>query len=447
MDFGETNLKIAVAGLWHLGCVTAACLAKTGHEVIAFDRDEKNIANLNNGKAPLFEPGLDELIVAGQTTQHLTFTTDENNLHAVEIVWVTFDTPVDDNDIANVDFVVKEVQAILPHLSAKTLVVISSQVPVGTTRSLIQYAQTHFPDNHFTFACSPENLRLGKAIQVFMQPDRIVVGLQDKNDQARVEKLLEPITDKIIFMSVESAEMTKHAINSFLATSVVFINELATLCEQVGADASEVERGLKSEERIGPKAYLRAGGAIAGGTLARDVNYLVALTEQHQLPSSIFSALLASNQAHKQWSCKRVQQVLKDLRDKKVVTLGLTYKAGTDTLRRSSAVEICEWLNQQGATVVAFDPIIKQLPNTIAEFINLKSTLAEALNGADAVVVATEWPEFKMITAEQIIHAVKQPFVFDACGFLRQALGDDDRLKYFTVGRAAWRIYDEIKWP
>lgn len=428
-------MKIAVVGLWHLGCVTAACLANAGHHVLALDTNKDTIAKLEQGEAPLFEPGLDDLLRHGQETGLLHFSSHLADLAQAKIVWVTFDTPVDDQDKADVDFVVNEIKATLAHLQPNTLVMISSQIPVGTTRQIQHYCEQHYADKNITFACSPENLRLGKAIDVFTKPDRIIVGIQTEIDKLRIQHLLYPFTQNIIWMTIESAEMTKHALNAFLATSVVFINELATICEQVGANAREVELGLKSEDRIGPKAYLRPGAAIAGGTLARDVNYLIQIGEQQQIETTLFSALLASNQVHKQWSQRRILDVVKNLRDKTIATLGLTYKVGTDTLRRSTAVEICEWLSQQGAKVIAYDPVVSQLPHHLAKFIDLKSTIEQALEGADAVMVTTEWPQFTSLTADQLLATVNEPLVFDASGFLMKGLGHDKRIRYYSVGR------------
>lgn len=428
-------MKIAVVGLWHLGCVTAACLAKAGHEVLAYDANETIITSLALGQAPLFEPGLNDLLVEGTSSGKLHFTSEAHQLAQAKIVWVTFDTPVDDNDIADVDLVTQEIKAILPHLQANTLILISSQMPVGSTRQLLQFCQQHYPDKHITFACSPENLRLGKAIEVFTKPDRVIVGIQTDSDKNRIQHLFHPFTQNIIWMSIESAEMTKHALNAFLATSVVFINELSTLCERVGANAREVEMGLKSEDRIGTKAYLRPGAAIAGGTLARDVNYLIQIGQREKCETPLFSALLDSNHAHKQWSSRRMLEILSNLQDKKITTLGLTYKVGTDTLRRSTAIEMCEWLNQQGAKVVAYDPVVTQLPHHLADFILLKSSIEEALEGADAVVVTTEWPQFTALTADQLVATVNQALVFDASGFLMKGLGNDKRIRYYSVGR------------
>lgn len=435
MGVGVKSMKIAVAGLWHLGSVTAACLASAGHEVLGYDPDFTLIHNLKKSEAPIFEPGLNELIASGISTGKLHFSSDAKSIENAEVVWVTFDTPVDDQDNADIEFVMSAVTSLFPHLKKDALILVSSQLPVGTIRKLQVSCTAKYADKNITFACSPENLRLGKAIEVFTQPDRVIVGLQSEADKERISTLLKPFTQQIIWMSIESAEMTKHALNAFLATSVVFINEIAALCEQVGANAREVEQGLKSEERIGQKAYLRPGNAIAGGTLARDVNYLIQTGQQHHMNTPLFSALLTSNHAHKQWSCRRMMDILKELKDKTIATLGLTYKAGTDILRRSSAIEMCQWLSTQGANVFAYDPAVKVLPAEFDSIIQLKNSLTETLQNADAVVIATEWPEFNALSVDDLLNAIKQPYVFDAGGFLAKNLGNDKRIRYFSVGR------------
>ncbi len=430
-------MKVAVTGLWHLGSVTAACLAAAGHDVMGYDPDAAVINQLQQSEAPVYEPGLNALLAQGKQAGKLQFSADVGSVGLAEVVWVTFDTPVDNDDIADIEFVVNAVASLFPVLQNRTLIIVSSQLPVGSVRRMQALCQEQYPDKYITFACSPENLRLGKAIEVFSKPDRVIVGLQTETDKDRIQVLLKPFTQHIVWMSLESAEMTKHALNSFLATSVVFINEIATLCEQVGADAREVELGLKSEDRIGPKAYLRPGNAIAGGTLARDVNYLIQMSEQKKVKTPLFSALLASNHEHKQWSCRRMLQVLQELKNKTIAILGLTYKVGTDTLRRSAAVEISHWLTHQGAKVVAYDPVIRTLPSELATCIQLKTSLNEVLQDVDAVFVATEWPEFSALSIETLLANMKQPCVFDASGFLAKILGNDERVRYFSVGRQA----------
>ena len=259
-------MKVCVLGLWHLGTVTAACLAAGGHQVSGLDFDQAVVANLKNGQPPLFEPGLEELVKQGLESGRLDFSSSAAEaVREARVIWVTYDTPVDDDDNADVEYVVERVARLFPYLEAGQAVLISSQLPVGTSKQLEALFAAARPGVAVSFSYSPENLRLGKAISVFSQPDRVVIGVRAEESRKRFAELLAPFTTHIEWMSVESAEMTKHALNAFLATSVTFINEIAAICEQVGADAKEVERGLKSESRIGPKAYLGPGGAFAGG--------------------------------------------------------------------------------------------------------------------------------------------------------------------------------------
>jgi UDPglucose 6-dehydrogenase len=238
-------------------------------------------------------------------------------------------------------------------------------------------------------------------------------------------------------MSVESAEMTKHSLNAFLATSVAFINEIASLCEQVGADAKEVEQGLKSDLRTGPRAYLSPGSAFAGGTLARDVRFLTQIGGLRHSPVLLLSAVLNSNETHKLWTRRVLQSLLGELGGRKVTVWGLTYKAGTDTLRRSAAVELCEWLVGQGAEVQAHDPAVRDIPPGLAEKIILCPTPLASVKGSAALVVATEWPEFRQIEGDSIIQAMEAPLVVDPNRFLEFTLGADPRIRYYTVGKAS----------
>jgi UDPglucose 6-dehydrogenase len=262
-----------------------------------------------------------------------------------------------------------------------------------------------------------------------------VVGVRSKADRDLVVQLLFPITDVIEWMSVESAEMTKHALNAFLATSVAFANELAVLCEVVGADAKEVERGLKTEPRIGPKAYLSPGGAFAGGTLARDISFLAEIGSRQHQPTPLFSAVKTSNDIHRQWPQRKIQSLLGDLRGKTVSVWGLTYKPGTDTLRRSSSVELCRWLAQHGATVRAHDSSVKALPSDLSLFLTLCPTPADALEESNALVVSTEWPEYLSIDAKTVVGRMKEPIVIDANRFLVTTLGAEPQVRYVAVGK------------
>lgn len=423
-------MKVCVFGLWHLGSVTAACLADAGCDVTGLDESEGVIDALNQGHAPLYEPGLDDLIRKGIDAGHLRFTTKaaEAVKHA-SVLWVGFDTPVSEDDRADVSYVVARVEKLLPLCEPETLVIVSSQLPVGSVRAL----ERRCGRQDISFAALPENLRLGKAIEVFTKPDRIVAGVRNDRDRERIAKLLAPLTERIEWMSVESAEMTKHAINAFLATSVVFINEIATICEEVGADAKEVERGLKSESRIGPRAYLSPGAAFAGGTLARDIAFLGELSAKAGRESPLLASVKTSNDLHKGWTRRKLQMLLGDLRDRRVGVWGLTYKAGTDTLRRSSAVELCRWLHAEGAQVVAHDPAVRSLPPELQSIIKLQSSPAGAADRVDALVVATEWPMYRDVEFGTFAGLT----VVDANRFLRDKLEGHAAVRYVTIGKGA----------
>jgi len=426
-------MKVCVQGLWHLGSVTAACLASVGHEVVGLDADQGTIDGLNQGKAPLFEPGLDDLLQTEISRERLRFTIDIEDAAAAEILWVAFDTPVDDDDRADVEFVLNQIKNVLPVLADGAVVLVSSQMPVGSIRKLEAFVHENLANKQLSFACSPENLRLGKALEVFLKPDRIVVGVRTEDARHKLEQLLLPVTDRIEWMSVESAEMSKHAINAFLATSVTFANEIASICELVGADAKEVERGLKTEMRIGPKAYLSPGGPFAGGTLARDIEFLGMASGAKELVTPLLSSVRASNDEHKNWVRRKLLERFPGLQGVTVAIWGLTYKPGTDTLRRSLAVELGNWLIEQGATVHVYDPVVQQLPEHWSGRVVSHARALDAVAVADALVVGTEWPEFRKEAAELISVASPNLVVIDANRHLHAAVAPSG-LKYIAVG-------------
>ena len=425
-------MNITVLGLWHLGCVTASCCAQY-FRVTGLEFNPAKLSTLNQGKAPLLEPGLDDLLQAGLASGRLRFT---DNLTAAcgdtDILWVTYDTPVDDDDHADAEAVLREVRRCVPALPRGALVLLSSQLPVGTCRQL----EAEFGADGYRFACSPENLRLGKALVGFTKADRIIAGVRDARAQTQLTELFAPFTQQVVWMRPESAEMTKHAINAFLAASITFMNEIACLCEDTGADAKEVERGLKSESRIGPQAYLSPGGAFAGGTLARDVVTLSQLGQKFGETLDVLPAIKRSNDRHRQWVWRKLQQIFAGETGRGIALLGLTYKPGTDTLRRSSAVELAQALAAAGFAVRACDPSQPVLPAELG-FIQFKASAAEAIAGADAVVVCTEWPEFRTLDWPGLLPLLRRPLVIDAAGFLKSSMASQPSLQYVTVGSPA----------
>lgn len=425
-------MKIAVLGLWHLGCVTAACCAKH-FDVVGLDFDAANVAKLQQGKAPLFEPGLDDLIAAGLAAGRLSFTSNRETActHA-EILWVAHDTPVDDDDQADSEFVLRDIRRCVPALPLGALILLSSQLPAGTCRAL----EREFGARGYRFACSPENLRLGKAIEIFTKADRVIAGCRDDRAKEQLAALFAPFTSQMLWMRPESAEMTKHAINSFLAVSIAFMNEVARLCEATGADAKEVERGLKSESRIGPKAYLSPGGAFAGGTLARDVVTFIQLGRTYGEPLDVLPAIKHSNDRHREWALQKIQKIFAGEIGRRIALLGITYKPGTNTLRRSAAIELARALHQAGFEVRACDPSQPPLPPDLA-FIQFKPTAAEAIDGADAIVVCTEWPEFRALDWPALFARLRRPLAIDATRFLEKPLAGLPNIQHLTVGSPA----------
>jgi UDPglucose 6-dehydrogenase len=427
-------MNICVLGLWHQGPVTAAGLANLGHRVVAIDFDESRVTSLNDGRTPVSEPGLEELIRRGLASGNLRFSTTLDEIDSIDLLWVTYDTTADEGDHADVDFYLALIERALLTIDLDIAVLISSQLPVGSVRRLEQRLAPQPGARPRRIAYSPENLRLGNAVHDFLHPNRVVVGVRSARDRELLQELLGGITESIEWMSVESAEMTKHAINAFLAMSVSFANEIGSLCELSGADSKEVERGLKSELRIGPRAYLSAGAAFAGGTLARDVAFLNSESNRHGVLAPLLSAVLPSNEAHKRWAQQKLRSALVDLSSKTIAVWGLTYKPGTDSLRQSLAVELCNWLIQEGATTHVHDPMAGALPphwsNVVVE--RFDDPVA-AICGAHALVIATEWPQYRDVPADRLMEACDHLVVIDANRFV-PGLAAAYGVKYFAVG-------------
>jgi UDPglucose 6-dehydrogenase len=286
---------------------------------------------------------------------------------------------------------------------------------------------------------------LGQALSSFRAPERIVAGVWQMADREWLAPLLTPFTDHIEWMRTESAEMTKHALNGFLATSVAFINEIACLCEHVGADAAEVSRGLKTDRRVGPRAYLSPGGAFAGGTLARDISALTTLKHTYRLPSDLVEGVAASNTSHRTWARRTAVVLLNgkpDSLDREgsgfdgrcVALWGLTYKPGTDTLRRSWALELCRWLRDNGALVRAHDPAVAELPDEDKDGIELCSTPLAAAQSAEVLIIGTPWSEYREVSPDDLAAAMTTASVVDAGGFLEDTIASSPSVRYARVG-------------
>jgi UDPglucose 6-dehydrogenase len=428
-------MKVCVYGLWHLGAVTAACLASRGIATVGLAETPEAAAELNAGKAPLFEPGLDALLARSLRGGTLSITNDvAAAVSPADLLWVNFDTPVDDDDVADVGYVLDRVRGTFPHLKDGAVVLISSQVPVGSTALLEHDFAAVAKGRKVFFAYSPENLRLGDAIRVFTEPERIVIGIRSDDARKVIEPLLKPFCDTLLWTRVESAEMVKHALNSYLATCITFTNEIATICESVSADMSEVEAALRLDPRIGKKAYVRAGSAFGGGTLARDVQFLKAIARDRDVRVPVLTAVLESNDHHKGWVVRHLRRQLGALAGKKVGVLGLAYKAGTDAIRRSVAIEVIQELITDGADVTVFDPKVSTLPGPLSSAVAIASSVDAVFANSEAVVLATEWPAFRELNFAALVPSMKRALLIDQNAFVAKQLADVPGFEYIVAG-------------
>jgi len=425
-------VRVTVYGLGHLGTVTAAGAARAGHEVTGFDPDEARVHALGAGRSGLLEEGLDERLAEGLASGRLRFTSSgEEALRGSEVLWVAFDTPVDDDDQGDVGWLRARLDALAGLIPAGTLVVLSSQVPVGFLAGL----EKRWAGHGLHFACVPENLRRGEAVRTFEEAGRLVVGLRDARDRARVALLLEPLGARLEWMSPESAEMTKHALNAWLATSVAFVNEAARLCQSGGADVGDVLRGLRSDPRIGDRPYFSPGVPFSGGTLSRDLRYLANLAAERGADAPLAAAVLESNAAHGRWTLDAVRGSLAGVRAPAVALLGLSGKVGTDALHHSAPLQLALALEGHGVRVRAHDPALRALPPAVAGRITLVPAVADALAGADTAVLATAWPEYDRLGADDFVRAMRRPCVVDPAGRFGRALSGDGRVDYRVPGQ------------
>jgi len=428
--------KICTLGIWHLGAVTSACLASCGYNVLGVDPDRDRVAKLNRGVPPLFEPGLDQLLADNIAAGRLRFTTElETGVRDAAYILLTFDTPVDERDEVDLSELFDTCERLAPHLAQDATLVVSSQVPVGTCQELAAVIRRADPQAAFGIACVPENLRLGQAIQRFLHPDMLVIGADGTATAERVERLLSPIEAPKLLVSLRTAEMTKHAINAFLASSISFINEIANLCERVGADAVQVGQALRLDQRIGSKAPLHPGLGFAGGTLARDLKVLLGLAKRHKHEVSLLRGVLAVNERQNAIVLEKLREVHGSLQGLTVGVLGLTYKAGTSTMRRSAAMEIIAEMTEGGATVRAFDPNVDvgELPPDLQ--FEFACDSYEAAAGSDALLILTDWPEFRTLDYDVIRRSMRRPVLLDANNLLDQEWITKMGFLYWGVGR------------
>jgi UDPglucose 6-dehydrogenase len=427
--------KVGVIGVWHLGAVYSACMAELGYQVIGIDDDINRVNNLNLGIPPVFEPGLKELISSNIERRRLTYTTNIKTIEDYSYVMITFDTPVNENDDVDLSSIIDSCRKLSANLKNGTTIIVSSQVPVGTCDYINLVIKQLNPVIEFDIAYCPENLRLGKAIDYFMKPDRIVIGADKTFTLDTVEEFLSVIAAPKLRMDLRSAEMTKHALNAFIATSISFANEIANLCDEVGADAMSVASALKSDSRIGQGVPLHPGLAFSGGTLARDLKILTKLGKDNNYDTSLINGVLEVNRRQNSLVTKKLRKIFGMVSGLTVGVLGLTYKAGTSTLRRSASLEIIEELTANQITVKAYDP--KADPEEVRlhknfEFLPDPYTVAK---DSDALVILTDWTEFVNLDFDLIKALMKKPVIIDGKNLLNSQMLIQKGFIYSGVGR------------
>ena len=433
-------MKIFVQGLWHCGCVVSSCLSSLKHNVVAYDDNKKIISNLKKNITPIFEPKLKDLIKKSIKDGKLSFANNLEKLNTSNIIWFTYDTPVNEYDQADTKYVLDRIKNTLKKLNSNKCVIISSQLPVGSIKLLENYSNNVLKKK-FYFFCIPENLRLGNSISSFLHADRIIIGYRDIRSKKKISSFLKTINTNLIWMKIESAEITKHAINSFLASSISFINEISSICEYTNADAKEVEEGLKSETRIGRKAFLSPGVPFAGGTLGRDVNYLNEISKIKKLNTKLLSSIKASNENHKQWIYSHLKYLILNKKIKRVTIWGLAYTENTDTLRRSFAIEISSWLKQYGIKVGGFDSNIKKFSSKINNIIQQLPSPTSLISNVDVLIILGKSKEFLKISQNVMQRLNKKLVIIDPnyfCNHFEKIYKN----KYIYVGKASASLPD-----
>jgi UDPglucose 6-dehydrogenase len=426
--------KIGVIGLWHLGCVISVSWTKVGLEVFGFDYDSERVKKLNDGIPPLFEPNLKEAIKEGFDKNIISFSDDINTLKDCDFIFLSYDTPVLEDDTCDTSILENSVKDVREVMKDGAILIISSQSPVGYCVSLRGLLLEK--NKNLDIAYSPENLRLGEAIDCYLNPGRIILGTASVETEQKCLELFGKITDQVLCMSLESAETVKHGINSFLALSIVFANNLADICEEKNARIDDVVRGLKSDPRIGTKAYLSAGIGFSGGTLGRDLKVLEKINIDSDGFAELFGFIHKSNNERKISIVNKLKRIIGDLSGKTVGVLGLTYKPGTSTLRRSLPLEIVDQLLLEKVNVLVFDPKADYSELSYTPKFTIASRLTDLISKSRILLILTEWPEFKNYDWEKNISSNNNHIIFDAKNCLDEKKMKELGYVYHSIGRA-----------
>ena len=439
-------MNIAIVGTGYVGLVSGTCFADTGANVTCVDVDAQKIERLKNGEIPIFEPGLDELVVKNVKAGRLHFTTDLSSvLDDVQIVFSAVGTPPDEDGSADLKYVLQVARTIGQHMNHYTVVVTKSTVPVGTAAKVRKTIEEELEkrgmkDLEFDVASNPEFLKEGNAIKDFMSPDRVVVGVESEHAKKVLTKLYKPFlinNFRVIFMDIPSAEMTKYAANSMLATRISFMNDIANLCERVGADVNMVRAGIGADTRIGRK-FLYAGCGYGGSCFPKDVKALIKTADQNGYSMEVLKAVERVNERQKTILFEKLQKAFQgqDLKGKTIAMWGLSFKPETDDMRESTALVMIHLLLEAGCTVRAYDPVaMNECKRRIGDAVTYCNDMYDAVLDADALLLLTEWKEFRLPTWAVIKKAMKRPLVIDGRNIFDSEDLVENGFEYHCIGK------------
>lgn len=437
-------MKIAIVGTGYVGLVTGTCFAEMGVEVFCVDIDRQKIENLRNGVVPIYEPGLEEMVIRNYEVGRLHFTTDLTEvLDQVEIVFSAVGTPPDEDGSADLKYVLDVARTIGRAMNKYLLVVTKSTVPVGTARRIRQTIADELDRRgvtiDFDIASNPEFLKEGAAVKDFMHPDRIVVGVESDRARRLMEKLYHPFmlnNFRIIYMDIPSAEMTKYAANAMLATRISFMNDMANLCEIIGADVNMVRKGIGSDTRIG-SSFLYAGCGYGGSCFPKDVKALISTASDHGYPMRILQAVEDVNEEQKTILFRKLSAHFGgDLRGRKVAMWGLAFKPETDDMREAPSLVLIDRLLEAGCQITAYDPVaIPEARRRIGDRIAYAKNIYETVEGADVLMVVTEWKEFRLPAWARIRSLMKTPLILDGRNIYNIAEIEEAGFTYHCIGR------------
>ena len=437
-------MKIAIVGTGYVGLVTGTCFAEMGVEVFCVDIDRQKIENLRNGVVPIYEPGLEEMVIRNYEVGRLHFTTDLTEvLDQVEIVFSAVGTPPDEDGSADLKYVLDVARTIGRAMNKYLLVVTKSTVPVGTARRIRQTIADELDRRgvtiDFDIASNPEFLKEGAAVKDFMHPDRIVVGVESDRARRLMEKLYHPFmlnNFRIIYMDIPSAEMTKYAANAMLATRISFMNDMANLCEIIGADVNMVRKGIGSDTRIG-SSFLYAGCGYGGSCFPKDVKALISTASDHGYPMRILQAVEDVNEEQKTLLFRKLSAHFGgDLQGRKVAMWGLAFKPETDDMREAPSLVLIDRLLEAGCQITAYDPVaIPEARRRIGDRITYAKNIYETVEGADVLMVVTEWKEFRLPAWARIRSLMKTPLILDGRNIYNIAEIEEAGFTYHCIGR------------